>query len=95
MRGSWGRSEEVVFLWREGWWWPTYLVEAQHGYPDGRRLFPAVLDALQVAVEEFLQVFGGRGRVQVVPLLRGVDAQPLFGAGGIVVGLHGAEPMDR
>ena len=64
-------------------------LQVHHRVADPRRLAPAVLDALEVVVEEAQQVVLARLLVVVRPFHVVVDAQPLF------VGGHGAPAAER
>ena len=66
----------------------------QYGNPDAGGLFPAVVFALQVVVEEFPEFLHVGGGVVVVPFVGVVDPEPFVMAGELMEGGEGAVGVD-
>lgn len=54
-----------------------YIGELQNREPNTRRLVPSILLALVEVVKELLQIVTGPWLVKIMPLHRGVDAEPV------------------
>lgn len=56
---------------------PYLVAEGQNGNPDTGCFFPAVINTLEVMIEELLQFIRRLFRVQVRPFLFWVDTEPV------------------
>jgi hypothetical protein len=55
----------------------AYLIEAQQRHSHIRSLLPAVVNVLSITIKESLQLVIGGRLVEIIPLLRIVNSQPV------------------